>query len=155
VVVAAEKGLSLASGTLAGDLLTIGAGLSFAGYTVAGRPLLRELGPLRTTALSFIGGGAGILAVAVPRSLQQPWRSLSPAALWGLAYVALISTVLAYLLYYFAVDRLDPSKVAVFTYLQPLLAAAVAYFAAGDRVTGHLVAGGALILLGVVLAERG
>jgi drug/metabolite transporter (DMT)-like permease len=155
VVVAAEKGLSLASGTMAGDLLTIGAGLSFAGYTVAGRPLLRELGPLRATALSFVGGGAGILAVALPRSLHQPWRSPSPTALWGLAYVALVSTVLAYLLYYFAVDRLDPSKVAVFTYLQPLLAAAVAYFAAGDRVTGHLVVGGALILLGVVLAERG
>lgn len=155
VVVAAEKGLSLASGTLTGDLLTVGAGLSFAAYTVAGRPLLRELGPLRATALSFLGGGAAILVVALPRSLQQPWRQVSPAALWGLAYVALISTVLAYLLYYFAVDRLDPSKVAVFTYLQPLLAAAVAFLAGGDRVTGHLLVGGALILLGVVLAERG
>jgi drug/metabolite transporter (DMT)-like permease len=155
VVVAAEKGLTLASGTLAGDLLTIGAGLSFGAYTVAGRPLLREIGPLRATALSFIGGGAAILVVALPRSLQQPWRSASPVALWGLAYVALVSTVLAYLLYYFAVDRLDPSKVAVFSYLQPLLAATVAYFAAGESVTGHLLIGGALILLGVVLAERG
>jgi drug/metabolite transporter (DMT)-like permease len=155
VVVAAEKGLSLASGTLPGDLLTVGAGFSFAAYTVLGRPLLREFGPLRATALSFLGGGAGILLVAAPRSLQQPWRSSSPAALWGLAYVALVSTVLAYLLYYFAVDRLDPSKVAVFTYLQPLIAAAVAFASGGDRITGHYLVGGALILLGVVLAERG
>jgi drug/metabolite transporter (DMT)-like permease len=155
VVVAAEKGLTLASGTLAGDLLTVGAGLCFAGYTVAGRPVLRDLGPLRTTALSFLGGGAAILVVGLPVALRQDWTAASAAALSGLAYVIVVATVVAYVLYYFAVDRLDPSKVAVFTYLQPLIAATIAFAVGGDSLTSRFLTGGALILLGVVLAERG
>ena len=155
VVVASEKGLSLSGGTLKGDLLTLCGGLAFAAYTVAGRPVLRDLGPMRTTALSFMSGGAAILVFGLPAALRVEWQSVSGTALGGLAYIILVATVVAYSLYYFAVDRLDPSKVAVFTYLQPLIAAAIAFAVRGEPVTVRLVAGGALILAGVVAAERG
>jgi len=155
VLVASEKGLSLSGGTLAGDLLTLCGGLAFAGYTVAGRPVLRDLGPMRTTALSFMSGGAGILVFGLPAALHQDWGSVSATAFAGLAYVVVVATIVAYLLYYFAVDRLDPSKVAVFTYLQPLIAAAIAFAVRGEPITARLVGGGALILAGVVAAERG
>ena len=155
VVVASERGLSFSGGTLTGDLLTLCGGLAFAGYTVAGRPVLRELGPMRTTALSFMSGGAAILVIGLPAALRVEWQSVSGTALGGLAYIVLVATIVAYLLYYFAVDRLDPSKVAVFTYLQPLIAAAIAFTVRGEPVTFRLVAGGALILAGVVAAERG
>lgn len=155
VVVAAEKGLSLSGGTLTGDLLTLCGGLVFAGYTVAGRPVLRELGPMRTTALSFMSGGAAILVLGLPAASRVEWRSVSVTAFGGLAYIMIVATVAAYSLYYFAVDRLDPSKVAVFTYLQPLIAAAIASAVRDEPITARLVAGGALILAGVVAAERG
>ena len=155
VAVASEQGLSFSGGTLTGDLLTLCGGLAFAGYTVAGRPVLRELGPMRTTALSFMSGGAAILVFGLPAALRQDWSSASGTALGGLAYMMLVATIVAYSLYYFAVDRLDPSKVAVFTYLQPLIAAAIAFAVRGEPVTFRLVAGGALILAGVVAAERG
>jgi drug/metabolite transporter (DMT)-like permease len=155
VVVATEKGLSPAAGTLKGDLLTLCGGLAFAGYTVAGRPVLRDLGPLRTTALSFLAGGAMILVITMPTALRETWSAVSPTAFLGLAYMLLIGTVAAYLLWYFALAHLDPSKVAVFTYLQPLIAAAVAYAVRGESITTGLLAGAALILAGVVIAERG
>lgn len=155
VLVASEKGLSLRGGTLVGDLLTLCGGLAFAGYTVAGRPVLRELGPMRTTALSFMSGGSAILLFSLPAALRQDWPAASGTALAGLAYVMLVATIVAYSLYYFAVDSLDPSKVAVFMYLQPLIAAGIAFAVRGEPVTSRLVGGGALILAGVVTAERG
>jgi drug/metabolite transporter (DMT)-like permease len=156
VLVASEHGVR-ASGaaTLRGDLITMCGGLSFAAYTVLGRPVVRDLGPLRSTALAFAGGGSAILLVAAPAAQRQDWRALSPAALSGLFYVVAGATVLAYLFYYLALDRLEPSKVAVFMYLQPIVAALVAYFVAGEALTPRFFAGGALILAGVLLAERG
>ena len=65
------------------------------------------------------------------------------------------ATVLAYLLYYLALDRLEPSKVAAFMYLQPVFAALVAYLFAGEALSGRFAAGGTLILAGVLVAERG
>ena len=59
------------------------------------------------------------------------------------------------ILYYLALDRLEPSKVAVFMYLQPVFAALLATFVTGEPLTLRFVAGGALILAGVLIAERG
>ena len=155
VLVASEQGLSLHGGTLAGDLLTLVAGVAFAGYTVAGRSAVRDLGPIRTTGLAFLGGGAAVLLIGTPATLRQDWAGLSPAAWGGLAYVLLIATVGAYILYYMAIARLEPSKVAAYTYFQPLVGAALAYALRAEPPTARFVAGGALILAGVVVAERG
>ena len=155
VLVASDHGLGRGSGTLPGDLLTMAGGLAFAAYTVAGRPVVRDLGPMATTSLAFLGGGSAVLVVTAPAALRAPWRSLSPTEWAGLAFVVFGATVLAYLLYYLALDRLEPSKVAAFMYLQPVIAALVAYFAAGDALTSRFAAGGTLILAGVLVAERG
>jgi drug/metabolite transporter (DMT)-like permease len=155
VLVAAGHGANSGGATLWGDLITMCGGIAFAAYTVAGRPVVRDLGPLRTTALAFAGGGTAILLVAAPAARRQEWRSLSPAAHWGLLYVVLGATVLAYVLYYLALDRLEPSKVAVFMYLQPVFAALLATFVTGEPLTARFVTGGALILAGVLIAERG
>jgi drug/metabolite transporter (DMT)-like permease len=155
VLVAAGHGTHSGGATLAGDLITMCGGMAFAAYTVAGRPVVRELGPLRTTALAFAGGGTAILLVAAPAARRQDWRSLTPAAAGGLVYVVVGATVLAYVFYYLALDRLEPSKVAVFMYLQPVVAALLATFVTGEPLTARFVAGGAMILAGVLLAERG
>lgn len=155
VLVAADHGLGPGSGTLRGDLITMAGGLAFAAYTVAGRPVVRDLGPLATTSLAFLGGGSAVLLVTWPSALRTPWGALSAAG-WGcLAFVVLGATVLAYLLYYLALDRLEPSKVAAFMYLQPVFAALVAWLLAGEALTLRFAAGGSLILAGVLTAERG
>jgi drug/metabolite transporter (DMT)-like permease len=155
VLVASDHGLGPGSGTLFGDLITMAGGLAFAAYTVAGRPVVRDLGPLATTSLAFLGGGTAVLLVTWPAALRASWRALSPAGWGGLAFVVLGATVLAYLLYYLALDRLEPSKVAAFMYLQPVIAALAAWLLAGEALTARFAMGGSLILAGVLLAERG
>ena len=155
VLVATEKGFDLSARYVRGDLLTLCAGLAFAGYTVAGQPVLRELGPLRTTAAAFLGGGLAVVLVGAPAAWRQDWTALNGAALAQLAFVILGATVASYWLYYFAVSRLPPSKVAVFMYLQPVVALLLAYGFGGESITKQMIAGSGLVLAGVVLAERG
>ena len=110
---------------------------------------------MRATALAFVSGGAGILLVALPAALGQDWRAVSPIALECLLAVVVLSTIVAYILYYFALSRIDPSKVATMMYLQPVVAALVAYGVTGEGFSGPFLFGGGLVLGGVVLAERG
>jgi drug/metabolite transporter (DMT)-like permease len=65
-----------------------------------------------------------------------------------------LGTVVAYLIYAFALTELSASRVAAFAYLQPVVAALLGVWLLGERITLRVVAGGGLILLGVYLAER-
>jgi drug/metabolite transporter (DMT)-like permease len=149
-----EKGIDFRSEYLAGDLITLGSVLAFAGYTVAGRPVARDLGPLRSAGLAFLTGGVAILLVAAPAAARQEWLALSGGALWSLAYTVVLSTIVAYPLYFRALSRIDPSQVAAFAYLQVVFATLVSVAVAGERLSGQFLLGGGLILGGVLLAER-
>jgi drug/metabolite transporter (DMT)-like permease len=152
-LIALEHGVALETPSLAGDFLTLSGVLAFAGYTVLGRPVLRDLGPIDATGLAFLSGGSLILLVTFPAAARQAWRPVSPAALLCLACVVVLSTIVAYLLYYSAVARIDPSKVAAFMYLQPIVAALIAFIVAGEPWTTTFLFGGGLVLSGVLLAE--
>lgn len=154
-VIALERGIDFKGSYTRGDLLTLAGVLAFAAYTVFGKPALRDLGPLRLTGLAFLTGGAGILLVALPAAVRQDWTSVSKTALWCLAAVVVLATIVAYILYYFALSRIDPSKVGAMMYLQPVTAAAIAYFIAGDSFSVPFLLGSGLVLAGVVLTERG
>ena len=53
-VIGLEHGVGLEAASATGDLLTLAGVLAFAGYTVLGKPVLRDFGPLRATAISGV-----------------------------------------------------------------------------------------------------
>jgi drug/metabolite transporter (DMT)-like permease len=155
VAVVLEQGIDLRAASVRGDLITLLSVLAFAGYTVAGRRVVRDLGVLRTTALAYVLGGAAILAVAAPAAARQDWSGLSAAAAGGLLYTAILSTIAAYLLHFLALERIEASQVAAFAYAQVVVAAVVSFLIAGEPLTRTFAAGAALIVLGLHTAERG
>jgi len=152
-LIALEHGVAFETPSLTGDFLTLFGVLAFAGYTVVGRPVLRDLGPIDSTGLAFLSGGVLIVLVTFPAAARQEWRTVSAAALLCLACVVVFSTIVAYLLYYSAVARIEPSKVAAFMYFQPIVASLIAFFIAGEGFSRPFLFGGGLVLTGVLLAE--
>jgi drug/metabolite transporter (DMT)-like permease len=86
--------------------------------------------------------------------LRIHWAQVTVGAWGGLAFMVGLGTVVAYLFYAFALTELSASRAAAFAYLQPVVAALLGVWLLGERITLRVVAGGALILLGVYLAER-
>ncbi len=140
------------SSTLAGDLLTVANALSYSLFLVLSKRLLSRADPLAATAVLMAFGAGGILVVSGPeiarfRPASVDWTT------WGLAaFVVLFATVAAYYLNYWALARVDPSTVALFIYLQPLVAASLAAAWLGERPGPHVLLGGALVFAGVYLA---
>ncbi len=67
--------------------------------------------------------------------------------------MVVFGSVIAYVIYAFALEKLSASNVAAFAYLQPLMAAMMGIWLLGERISWVLVIGGILILLGVHFTE--
>jgi drug/metabolite transporter (DMT)-like permease len=119
IVLQTERG---AGGNLAGDLIGLGAPITWAVYLV----LLTKVTP-HTTATVFLAWimllgtlPLAVLAYFEVRSAPDPhWYLGLPA----LAYSALLATGIAYALYFWALPRIGVTGTAIYSYLQPPLGA--------------------------------
>jgi drug/metabolite transporter (DMT)-like permease len=150
-----ERGLAQARGPLVGDLLLLGAVFAWAAYTIGTRPLAQRHGALEPTGWALVGG-AIVSAPFAPLFVRAPHAlaSVSAAAWAGLAFLVIATSVVAYLLWAFALRRLEAARVAVFTNLQPVATAALSYAIFGERIGVGAAVGGLFVLAGVTLAQR-
>ncbi len=95
-----------------------------------------------------------MLPLAVRQGIYLGWGSVGFAGWAALFYVTAISSVAAYLLFYWALQHMDASRVAATNYFQPVGTILLAASFLGERPTVHLLAGAAFVVLGVYLAER-
>jgi len=140
--------------SLAGDLLILGAGLSFAVYTVFGKELAAEHGGMAVIAVSYAAGSLFLLPMTLFFASRFDFSQVSAAAWWAFAYMTIVSSVLCYIGWAYALKRLSASRLSAFSYLQPLVATLLALPMLGEPITATLVGGGSLIMAGVFLSER-
>jgi drug/metabolite transporter (DMT)-like permease len=158
VVVLAGRGavgLEVAAGGLAGDLLILVAVVAWSVFAVLSKPYVERYGALASTGAALAAGSAAYLPIGVALSDLPAMARVSPGGLASLVYLALLASVAAYLLYAWALRRTEASRVAIWSNTQPVLTAALSWALYGEAVTAAFVAGGAMVIAGVVLTERG
>lgn len=136
-----------------GDLLILISTFNWAVYSVVGHPTIRRLGPRRATSGAMLFGALMLLPFFVYR---RGWTELPnlTANGWGaLLFLAIGCSALGYLFWYGALERLEVSRVAALLYAEPLITVAAAMVLLGEQLTGIVVAGGILVLIGVVIAQ--
>lgn len=155
LLVIRPEGNALSSRAFAGDLFTLANATSYALFLVLSRRLLARSDPLAATTILMIFGAIGILAFGGRDLVEFRAQDVSFRT-WGLAaFIVLFATVATYFLSYWALARAESSFVALFIYVQPVLAALLSALVLGERPERHVVFGGALVFLGVALALRG
>jgi drug/metabolite transporter (DMT)-like permease len=138
-----------------GDLLVLASTMTWAIYTVIGQETIRGLGSLRTTAGAMLFGWIMLVPFFVAR---HGWTELAavPPPGWGaILFLGLGCSGLAYWFWYSALGRVETSRVAVFLYLEPLVTVAAAVPLLGETVSASTIVGGAMVLAGVALVQRG
>jgi drug/metabolite transporter (DMT)-like permease len=141
-------------GSVLGDLLTLGATFCWSLQTVLSRPLLARYGPLRTSAYAASLGALAFLPLGLS-DLHRLTPSSIPISAWlGLLYSIVFSLVLAYCMWYFAVDRIGPTQTAIYSNLTPVAAMGVAFVALDEPIGIQKVLGAAVILVGISLVRR-
>jgi drug/metabolite transporter (DMT)-like permease len=138
-----------------GDLLTLGNALSYSLFLVLGKPVLVRERTLPATAFLLSFGALWLLPVGGLSVLSlRPGRLSTTAWLLG-AFIVVGPTIGAYLLNNYALRRVEPSLVAFFIYLQPLVGAGISIALGVERPTVRLFAAAAIVFTGVYLTIRG
>lgn len=153
VVVGGEREVALGGGTLRGDLLSAGAAVVWAVYTVEGRDLTRRYGSLRVTAWTLACGAVGLVALGIPFLADVDPAGLR-AETWGaVAYAGVLAIGVAYVIWYWGVRRIGSTRTSVFSNLVPVVALAVAWVWLGETPTGLQLAGAAVVIGGMTLTR--
>ena len=128
---------------------------AWAVYVVWGKPYAERYGAVSFTGLSLVFGTVLYLPVGLAESRAAHLAALSPVGWAAVAYLVVITSVVSYVIFYWAVARTEASRVAIWSNLQPVLTAGLAWIFYGERLTVPFLAGGAMVIAGVVLTERG
>ena len=143
-----------AGGSSIGDLIVLASSTVFAVYTVLLKKTSDRYDALTLNALTYALGALLLVPVCGKPFHDMHWRALTRMGWFGALYMVVLGSVISYLIYAFALTELAASRVAAFSYLQPVMATALAIWLLAEKLTGGVVVGGALILGGVYLAER-
>lgn len=155
MVLETEHGAPTDSPLLIGDLISLGAAIGFSIYAVLAKRITEEYDSIALNTFSILVAAIVFLPVAIRQGIQLNWRGVGWEGWVAMCYMAVFSSVLAYLVFFWALRHMDPSRVAVINYLQPILVILLAAAFLSEHLTRHLLLSTALVLLGVYLAERG
>jgi drug/metabolite transporter (DMT)-like permease len=155
-VLASDNGISMHSASMVGDAITMAGSIGFAIYAVLGKRVAEEYDTLTMTAFSHFAGALMVLPVAIyeARALgsagqwRQPWRAWA-----AVVYMAVCSSALAYVFYFWLLRYLEASQLSAFTYLLPVLATILGILWLGEKTSWRQVLGGVMVLGGVYWIE--
>ena len=151
VGVAAGLGASELSGSsLVGEVAAIAAGASYAVAIVYAKRHLGDLSPLVAAAGQLVMATVLALPVALVTTVREG-LDLTPRRLLAVCLLGVVGTGLAYVLLYRVIADLGATMASAVTYLVPVMAVTAGLLFLHEPFHLRLVAGGVLIIGGIVL----
>ena len=154
VALETERGAGSHSPYLTGDVITLVSTVGYASYAVYAKKISRRYDPISMNTYLLVIAAIIVLPVAIRQAVTVNLRGIGWVGWSGVLYMAIFSSVAAYTIFYWALRHMEASRVAVVSYFQLIAVILFAVPILGDLPTRHLLAGAALVLLGVYLAER-
>jgi drug/metabolite transporter (DMT)-like permease len=145
------------SPTLLGDLITLAGSLGFALYAALGKRVAPRYDALTMTTYNFVIGAFLVLPAAIYSARQlgprANWLAIPWQAWAGMFYMALFSSALAYLFYFWLLRYLEVTQLAAYNYLLPVTATFLGILFLNERGSWRELLGAMLALAGVYWIE--
>nr|MEE4267459.1 DMT family transporter [Candidatus Krumholzibacteria bacterium] len=138
---------------LTGDLMTLANAASYGFFIVFSRRIMARNDAWAATAVVFFFGAAGMGIYGGADLLRTPAAVFTPAMLGIMAYVIVGATVATYFLNLWAVKRVQASRVAIFIFLQPLIAVVLGVTFRGEELTVRFLIATALVFVALLLRD--
>ena len=151
----AAPGKAASAASPLGDLFILLSSITFAVFIVAGKSATQRFGSLTVNTYAFTGSSLVISSLVAWRYSAFAYAAVSATAWMSVVYMAIFPSLVCYLIFYYALAHMPATRISYFSYLQPLVATALAAPLLGEPLTASLAGGGLLIVCGVFLAERG
>lgn len=144
--------MSLA-GSMIGDLLILGAVVSAAFYMVLARDLSQRLTSVQITSFQMFYGTFFFAPLFMLNAGSIQWAQVSLQSIGALVFLAIFSSVLAFLFYNYALSQIPASRAAIYLNGIPVVTAIGAWTILGERLNLLQGAGALLVVTAVMLAN--
>lgn len=145
---------SFSSSTTQGDILVLLNSLSYAVYLAISKKLITQYGSLKSIAWLFLFGSIINIPIGFISLQTVELAEVSTKAWIALAAVVIFPTILAYYWNTWALARVEPSVVAVYIYMQPIIGTFLAITILGEAWNPRIFVAMALIFAGVFLVTK-
>jgi len=142
------------SATRVGDLLIVANSLCYGAYIAVSKDLVGKYNSLTVITWIFIIGSVATIPPGLISLSQIQLSNVSWKVWIEVAYIIVLPTAITYYLNAWALARVPPSTVAVYIYLQPLIAFVVAPIVLGETLGARALISSLLIFVGVFIVTR-
>lgn len=140
---------SVVKDPIVGNIITLGAAICWASYTVLSKRLLERYSALHVSAVGLLVGVPWLWPFAIADLISLDWRALPPSVYGSILYTSCLSIALAYLIWSYSIQQLGATRTAIFNNIVPVVTFALAFLVLREPVTWLQVLGGAIVLAGV------
>lgn len=137
-----------------GDLYFLAGTASFGLYSVLIRRLHRGEPMAVVTFWTLVTGSGWLLVLGADELALVPWSEIEPRVFGVIAYLAVFTTLVTFLLTQWAVTVIGPTRTLSYGYLNPALVALLAWVLGEGAIGWRSLPGVGLTLLAMVVLQR-
>lgn len=138
---------------LTGNLLIICASIAWVAGATISKKILSKYSSLVVTAVAFLVGTITMFIPAAFEYIQNPgWISqVTILGVLGLGFMTFLSSISAYFLFEWGLSKTSITMADIFQYIEPFVAAILAVFILGEKLSDQFLIGAGLIAIGAYL----
>lgn len=153
LVIAGSASSSNGETTLLGSLLVFGGVLCWTIFTIGLQPFTKRIDIFQMSATTMVGGAVPLLIASGPALIETDWGAVPLGGWLALFYSSVVSMGIAYFFWYRGLRVLGPTRTAVYSNLQPIIALLIAWPFLGEIPTVFQGVGAVTIVAGVFLTR--
>jgi drug/metabolite transporter (DMT)-like permease len=155
VVVVFSHQLAIAGGKALAGSVALVLSAFFAAYSnVLVKAYGRKLEPAILSGGQMFFGLIPLLLIGIPLEGNPFHYHWTPMALVALLYLAVVGSVIAFMLYYWLVHNMDVTKTMLISLVTPVVAVVLGMVVLGEDLNWRTIAGGIMIMVGVRFVTR-
>ena len=139
--------------SLYGDALVLCGSLAWAVYAVLLKPYAERVSGLQLSTFTMIGGAVTLGVVAWPAIIRAHWGTVPSSGWLAVLYSGILALVVAYFFWYNGIRVIGPTRTAMYSNLQPVIAVLVAWAMLHEVPTAWQVYGASCIMAGLLLTR--
>jgi drug/metabolite transporter (DMT)-like permease len=154
VIILLDRNITIEPKFATGDIIIFFGVIAWALYTVFGKTLVKRLGSILAITYTMTFGTLIFLPIGAYNTISFSYADVTGLSWVAVLFTAIITSGIAYPVWYWALKYMEASKLSVFIYFQPILATVLSYIFLAEQLTTNFVVGGIVVLMGVFVAER-
>jgi drug/metabolite transporter (DMT)-like permease len=114
----------------------------------------KNIDPYLSLSLQMLMSSALLFIVLKPLNILVPIESIKMEVWFGISYLVLIGSVIAYSCFLYALKNLEAEQVSIYAYVNPIVALIVSYFFMNEEINTYTIVGTIVVLGGLYLLNK-